>query len=882
MIKNITSTFKSLSIGWKIGLGYSFVVVLIGLVGGSGFWALQTVIAGSSVTQLTQNSRDNFRSAQIYFVEFNAYEKQGNQAMQDDASESVHGALGLCLSNLKNIDLRRIASPDFGEIIQTAMDAVIGYKKSFQGIVVSKNEQRQQEKEIRRKSAELSALIASGEYLIQDMEIAGEQLILNVNVFTSIKSDQNWQAFEYSYAKMEEALSRWGEKVDHSTLLNSVYTQIKSFLRLYDGVIRQYHRETHKEDQYQNQIQNYQMTLDHVFDDLIAKATESMIQIQNFSIIVVAVSLVAAISLGVSFATVVTNRNILKPISRLKETTQKLSRGDLYVAIDTQGSDEIGELSKSFSEMRDALVKQIDAVRRSELLFRTIFENAPVLIDSFGSDGRCLLWNHECERLLGWTIDEINEADDFFALIYSEPDERSKAKELRRTKPDARFREWNLRTKDGKVLVIMSASFEISENTTINIGYDITERKKAEMELLSSEEKFALAFNSAVVGMLITDAHTGTIIETNDAFLNMIEFRKEDVVGSTTLDVGLVKTTAEREKTLEACLLKGKPRELEYKTVSGKNIILELKMAPIRLGDNECVLSILSDITEKKQTQELIIQSEKMISVGGLAAGMAHEINNPLGIIQQAAENIGRRVSAELAANRKAAQSLGVSLDTIQQYFKKREIIELIDDIHEASRRASRIITNVMQFSRRGSFKDIQLADPRELIERAIDLAVSDYDLKKKYDFRNIEIRREYEEDVPRITVIAAEIEQVILNLLKNSAQAMYDGNMDGGRPLIILRIKSGGEYIQIEVEDNGPGVNEEVRKRVFEPFFTTKAIGKGTGLGLSVCYSIITNNHKGVLMLESTIGAGTTFIIRLPAGSNSMELQQTSMEGKQ
>jgi signal transduction histidine kinase len=152
-----------------------------------------------------------------------------------------------------------------------------------------------------------------------------------------------------------------------------------------------------------------------------------------------------------------------------------------------------------------------------------------------------------------------------------------------------------------------------------------------------------------------------------------------------------------------------------------------------------------------------------------------------------------------------------------------------------------------------------------------VDLAGSDYDLKKKYDFRQVEILREYAFDVPPVLCEAGKIQQVLLNLLRNGAEAMQEmaGKGDGYQPRFILRLgheKEAGK-VRIELEDNGPGMDAAVCKRVFEPFFTTKPTGKGTGLGLSVSYFIVAENHGGEMSVVSAPGKGTTFIVELPVG---------------
>jgi PAS domain S-box-containing protein len=271
----------------------------------------------------------------------------------------------------------------------------------------------------------------------------------------------------------------------------------------------------------------------------------------------------------------------------------------------------------------------------------------------------------------------------------------------------------------------------------------------------------------------------------------------------------------------------------------------------------------IEDVTERTRIQAMMVQTEKMMSVGGLAAGMAHEINNPLGIITQAAQNLERRVSPDLPANRKVADAIGLRLDLVQTYFVQREIDQFIRDIREAATRAAKIVLNMLHFSRT-SASTRQAAHLSEVLDRTLELAASDYDLRKHYDFKNIEIVREYGTGVPAVLMTVVEIEQVFLNLIKNAAQAM-SANPLGRGPKLTLRLRAEDRFAVVEVEDNGPGMTEAVRQRVFEPFFTTKGPGVGTGLGLSVTYMIVTQNHHGLVSVESVPDHGACFTVKLP-----------------
>jgi len=200
----------------------------------------------------------------------------------------------------------------------------------------------------------------------------------------------------------------------------------------------------------------------------------------------------------------------------------------------------------------------------------------------------------------------------------------------------------------------------------------------------------------------------------------------------------------------------------------------------------------------------------------------------------------------------------------IEKYAERRGLLSMVDMIMDAGKRAAKIVENMLSFSRKGQgrFESHHLS---ELIDRTIDLAGSDYDLKRKYDFRQIEIIREYDQNLPEVFCEQGKIQQVFLNLFKNAAHAMVVVKDSARKPCLTIRTRFENHMVYIEVEDNGVGMDEETRKRVFEPFFTTKEVGSGIGLGLSISYFIITEDHGGVMMVESSPDKGAKFIIRLP-----------------
>jgi signal transduction histidine kinase len=159
-----------------------------------------------------------------------------------------------------------------------------------------------------------------------------------------------------------------------------------------------------------------------------------------------------------------------------------------------------------------------------------------------------------------------------------------------------------------------------------------------------------------------------------------------------------------------------------------------------------------------------------------------------------------------------------------------------------------------------------------ELANSAVDLAYSDYDLKKKYGFRSIDIVRDFDLALPKVSCTETEIQQVILNLLTNAAQAMALAEHPPETPRIILRTRREDDYAVLDIEDNGPGMDEPTRLRVFQPFFTTREPGLGVGLGLSNAYFIVTAHHDGTIRVASEPGKGATFSILLPVAEPSRD----------
>ena len=181
----------------------------------------------------------------------------------------------------------------------------------------------------------------------------------------------------------------------------------------------------------------------------------------------------------------------------------------------------------------------------------------------------------------------------------------------------------------------------------------------------------------------------------------------------------------------------------------------------------------------------------------------------------------------------------------------------------------------MLQFSRQSS-KNLQPQSLHHIIDRAISIAKNEYSLSSGYDFKGIDLVKDFDFTLPDVPCIPSELEQVILNLLKNASQALLEFQpTDKINPdwfsQIKIQTKKTQQMAEITIEDNGPGMDEETTRHIFEPFFTTKEVGLGTGLGLSVSFFIITNHHEGHMRVSSSPGAGARFVISLPLCSTPL-----------
>lgn len=388
--------------------------------------------------------------------------------------------------------------------------------------------------------------------------------------------------------------------------------------------------------------------------------------------------------------------------------------------------------------------------------------------------------------------------------------------------------------KKGKHFQIVTTPFKDSEGNTvgvIEVLLDITEKKRAEdaekMQrgfYLAEKSKLATVIESLSDGLFVTDKD-GTIISFNNAATKITGYSSTEVVG-----LPYNKFFGMLSDSMPVLKI-NKNTEMNIKTKDNRQLILSITSALVKNSEGEDIGKVLTfrDITEEKQRQEVYHRTEKLVALGQLSAGIAHELNTPLGSI------LGY---ARLLMKNK-------NLDAVQK--------ERLEIIAEQAKRSSAIIKGLLNFARQSnpSLRNMKNASINDILTDVLKL------IHTEIEKHNIHVIIDFSE-IPEIMVDVRQMEQAMLNIILNAIQAVKNNGE--------IRIKTFTENnsIKIKVSDNGPGIPEDIKPRIFDPFFTTKPVGEGTGLGLSISAGII-SEHGGSIDVESTEGNGATFIVILP-----------------
>jgi PAS domain S-box-containing protein len=412
---------------------------------------------------------------------------------------------------------------------------------------------------------------------------------------------------------------------------------------------------------------------------------------------------------------------------------------------------------------------------------------------------------------------------------------------------------------------------------------DINQAVQAQqdVERLSAEKKIQLqtsALEAAANGIVITKRN-GKILWVNHAFTKLTGYNAEEVIGQNPRILKSDRHPAKFYGDLWATILGGNiwQGELVNRRKDGSFYDEAMTITPV--GDEHGVIqnfiAIKQDVSERKRLEVQLSQSQKLETVGQLAAGIAHEINTPtqyVGDNTRFVKDSFEAISQVLCCHEEllaAARQNAVTPELLARHEKiladsdldylREQIPSALEETLEGVERVSKIVRAMKDFSHPCG-KDKIPADLNRAIESTVTVARNEW----KYV---ADLKLELEPDLPLVPSLLGEFNQSILNLVVNAAHAIGDvvKKNPGAKGCITVRTQRDGDHVEVRVSDTGTGIAEANRKKIFEPFFTTKEVGKGTGQGLSIVYGSIVKRHGGTVTFETEVGKGTTFIIRLP-----------------
>jgi PAS domain S-box-containing protein len=392
------------------------------------------------------------------------------------------------------------------------------------------------------------------------------------------------------------------------------------------------------------------------------------------------------------------------------------------------------------------------------------------------------------------------------------------------TTAEARFK-----TSSGNQIeaVLTIATAEESGNRLLYVfARDISETKQKELDLL----RFSNVVHYTVNPIQITDSN-GKMVYVNPAFEKASGFTKEELIGSNPNLISSRKYPKEFWKRVWKTISVGRvwQGEVENRRKSGEAFFTQLLISPI-IGSDGVVVGYLGshrDITEQKQLEQQLIHSQKMESIGTLAAGIAHEVGNPLASISSIVQVLERTIDDDFA----------------------REKLGLVEtQVH----RITKIIRDLVDFSRPSNYQVV----PTDVVKCLTD-SVEIVKMGKKA--KEVTFVTHVRMQIPLLSLVPDQISQVFINILLNSVDALH-----GKKGTIVSEVERDDQRVRVKISDNGHGIAAEHRSKIFEPFFTTKRVGEGTGLGLWVSYGII-KSLGGDILVESEWGTGSSFMIDLP-----------------
>jgi histidine kinase len=539
----------------------------------------------------------------------------------------------------------------------------------------------------------------------------------------------------------------------------------------------------------------------------------------------------------------VLGRFFIHPIRRVVEGTRAIAQGRYDALADFQKDDEIGGLAAEVDRMGREIGQKQQALNLQKNEYQRLFELVPCIISLQDRHYRLISYNREFSKRFA------PQAGDYCYSAYKGRTEKCENCPVEKTFEDGRphYSEETGINKDGTLThwIVKTAPMKDENGDIIGameMSLDITHRKQLEDRLVQSEKKYYAIFDNIPNPVFVLDEKSLQILDCNNSVGQVYGYRKEEIVGTSFLSL-----FPEEERQRYAGRIKPGQEIEQARQIdkSGQTIFVHLRLSPSRNLDRDVLLASASDITERLESEIKLIQAGKMATLGEMATGIAHELNQPLAVIKTASSYFMRKT-------RRQEPIQDDILSTMAQ-----EIDGHVD-------RAANIINHLRQFGRKSDLT-LETVQVNAVLLKAFDM------FSQQLKLREIEVQWQLDDDLCPIQADPGRLEQVFINLLLNSRDAIearwcQAATVPSTGKLITIKTGMQQDNVSIEVCDTGIGIPPGIRAKIFEPFFTTKKVGEGTGIGLSISYGII-KDFGGSIRVHSEPGQGACFEIRFPVG---------------
>ncbi len=389
-----------------------------------------------------------------------------------------------------------------------------------------------------------------------------------------------------------------------------------------------------------------------------------------------------------------------------------------------------------------------------------------------------------------------------------------------------------IRNSDGEIIAAMEMSI------------NITQRILLQEKLKKTEKKYQAIFNSIPNSVFVLDADTLEILDCNNSVESNYGYAGQELIHQPFMNLFKDKEKFESRLKIGSILNKVRHRHKD-----GSTLYTDIRISPSEYDDRKVFIIACSNITQTVETEKQLVQAAKLTTLGEMATGIAHELNQPLSVMKSASTFIMKKTKK-------------------QEAIEKEILLVMLSKIDSNIDRASKIINRMRQFSRKSSM-EMEKIQVNEVLNRAFQI------FNEQLKLRGIEVIRDLYENLPEIEADPNCLEQVFINLVLNARDAIEakwgekwkDGGQPSGSKQILIKTRCEKSSVIVEIHDTGTGIKKEIADKIFEPFFTTKQVGKGTGLGLSISYGLI-KDCGGQIYADTGRDDGATFIINFPRKS--------------